>query len=233
MTASSSTRHPDVQDTNQVRPSKVDSSAKPFTLDQELKPFGTWVNDTIWVPPKDTSKEMAESMLKQPGLFTPMAERWEGIVESHRDSFTQVREIELNKASIRLPKGRLFVSITERENFDSITDTIPACVQTRLDEFLAGPGAEKGVNVYYLKPLCIEVDDDLHFTCRKDIIAAMEKIQQEVFAQYNRLFCFRRSEQLARKVAHCLLAVPREIANYAIRKRKRALDNYQAQLEFN
>ncbi len=216
-----------------VKPSKVDrSTSKPFTLDQELKPFGTWVDAPVWVPPKDSSQEMAESMLRQSGWFTPKSERWASVVEQHRDSFTQVREIELTKASIRLPKGRLFVSVTEQQHFDRITDTIPNCVQTRLDEFLAGPGREPGVKVFYLKPLCIEVGDDLIFTSREDVMAAIDKIQQEVFSEYGRLHFPRRLEQFVRKTVTSSLAVPLAITNYVMQRRKRIIDAYQAKLEF-
>jgi len=227
------TRRSTERDKVSVRPSKVDlASARPFTLDQELKPFGTWVNDPIWVPPKDSSKEMAESMLRQPGLFTWMSQRWDAVVETHRDSFTQVREIELNKASIRLPKGRLFVSVTEQKDFDSITDVVPDCIQTRLEEFLAGPGRRSGAKVFYLKPLCVEVDDDLHFTSRNDVMAAINTIQKEVFAKYRRLYFPRRCEQIIRSLANGCLAIPRAIANRAVQQRKRAIDEYQAKLEF-
>ncbi len=216
-----------------VRPSKVDrSTSKPFTLDQELKPFGTWVDAPVWVPPKNSSKEMAESMLRQSGLLTPKSKRWASVVEEHRDSFTQVREIELTKASIRLPKGRLLVSVTEQQHFDRITDTVPNCVQTRLEEFLAGPGRERGVKVSYLKPLCVEVGDDLIFTSREDVVAAIDKIQQEVFAEYRRLHFPRRVEQVVRKAVNSSLAVPRTITNYVIQRRKKVIDTYQAKLEF-
>ncbi len=216
-----------------VRPSKVDpATSKPFTLDQELKPFGTWVDSPIWVPPKDSSTEMAESMLRQSGLLTPRSKSWSSLVEEHRDSFTQVREIELAKASIRLPKGRLFVSVTEQKHFDEITDTIPNCVQTRLEEFMDGPGKQRGVKVSYLKPLCVEVEDDLHFTSREDIFAAIDKIQQEVFSEYRRLYLSRRSKQAMIKAMNRGLAMPRAIAKCVIQHRQRAVDAYQAKLEF-
>ncbi len=129
-----------LRDRNRVRPSHVDrATTTPFTLDQELKPFGEWVGDPIWAPPKDASEELADSMLEQPSWFRPMGDRWEAVVDAHRGNFTQVREIELRKASIRLPKGRLFVKVTGQADFASITDAIPDCVQTRLNEFLAGP----------------------------------------------------------------------------------------------
>ena len=232
--STATTKTPVRQDTKaRVRPSVVDpSSARPFTLDQELEPFGRWTSEKIWVPPKDSSTEMAESMLKQSGIFTSKEKSWASVVDAHRDNFTQVREIEMAKASIRLPKGKLFVSVTERKHFDQITDEIPACVQTRLDEFLEGPGKRRGVKVYYLKPLCIEVDDELHFTSEKDLMAAIEKIQEEVYTEYRRLYFLRRPGHLLAGAADKALAVPRSIANYGIRKRQKALDKYQAKLEF-
>ncbi len=216
-----------------VRPSKVDPArSAPFTLDQELKPFGTWVDAPIWVPPKDSSKEMAESMLRQSRLWTSKQKRWNAIVDEHRDSFTQVREIELIKASIRLPKGRLFVSVTEQKHFDRITDDVPDCVNTRLEEFLAGPGRKRGVKVTYLKPLCVEVDDDLIFTTRETIDQAIDKIQQEVFAEYHRSYLPRRCQELARGAVDRSLSVPRAVAGYVMERRKKALNAYQAKLEF-
>ncbi|TWT82518.1 hypothetical protein CA13_39810 [Planctomycetes bacterium CA13] len=224
-----------VRDKSAVRakPSEVDpATSKPFTLEQELKPFGTWVDAPVWVPPKDSNKEMAESMLQQSGLPTSKSKRWASVEREHRDRFTQVREIELAKASIRLPKGRLFVSVTERQHFDRITDAIPDCVQTRLDEFLAGPGRRTGVKVYYLKPLCVEVGDDLVFTSREDVMTAIETIQQEVFTEYRRLYIPRRGKQFIRQAAHTSLALPREIAKFVMQRRKKIVDAYHAKLEF-
>ncbi len=216
-----------------VRPSTVDpATAKPFTLDQELKPFGKWTDSPIWVPPKDSSTEMAESMLRQTGLLTSKSKSWNAVAKEHRDSFTQVREIELSKASIRLPKGRLFVSVTEQRNFDQITDTIPNCVQTRLEEFLAGPGRRPGVKVYYLKPLCVEVGDELLFTSREDVLGAITKIQQEVFAEYRRLYFSRFAKKAVLQTLKGGLAIPRTIGQYVVQRRQRAIDVYQAKLEF-
>ncbi|MCA9138620.1 MAG: hypothetical protein KDB00_17735 [Planctomycetales bacterium] len=217
-----------------VRPSKVDpATARPFTLDQELEPFGNWTSDTVWVPPKDQSTEMAETMLRRSGLLTPKDKSWAAVVDEHRNQFTQVREIELTKASIRLPKGKLFVTVTDQKNFDTITDEIPSCVQTRLDEFLAGPGKQRGVKVYYLKPLCIEVDDELVFTSREDLMAAVTKIREEVFTEYRRLYLFRKPKQVLTELANATLAVPRAVANFAVKRRQKAIDAYQAKLEFN
>src|SRR5262249_6288179 len=136
--------------TRRVTPSIVNpAKAKPFTLDQELQPFGAWVGEPIWVPPKDVSATMAETMLRETRPFTSREKRWASVVKKHRSDFTQVREFDLFEASIRLPKGKFFVTVTEQKDFDKITETIPKCVQTRLDEFLAGPGKKHGVKVYY------------------------------------------------------------------------------------
>jgi len=216
-----------------VTPSRVDAAtAKPFTLEQELEPFGAWVGNPIWVPPKDSSAMLAESMLRESRPFASKARRWESVIEKHRAEFTQVREFDLFKSSIRLPQGRFFVSVTEQQDFDKITDTIPNCVQTRLDEFLNGPGRERGVKVFYLKPLCVELGDELLLTTREDLLAAISKIQDEVFAEYRRIGFYRRPAQAMRAVANVGLAIPRGVANYFVQRRQRALDAYQARLEF-
>ncbi len=80
-------------------------SSNPFDL--ELKKFGKWTTDPMWVPPKDTSREMAETMFRQTRLFDSPEKKWQRVIASHRNDFTQVREIELFKSSIRLPQGRL------------------------------------------------------------------------------------------------------------------------------
>lgn len=216
-----------------VTSSVVDPAiAKSFTLDQELEPFGAWVGDPIWVPPKDSSETMAESMLSASRPFTSKAKRWAAVVEKHRKEFTQVREFDLFKASIRLPRGRFFVSVTEQQDFDKITDTIPNCVQTRLEEFLNGPGKKRGVNVYYIKPLCVELDDQLILTTREDLMAAITKIQEEVFAEYRQLALFHRPAQAVINGVNAGLAVPRRIVNYFVQRRQRAIDTLQAHLEF-
>ncbi len=221
------------QPTVPVKPSKADpSTSKPFTLDQELRPFGTWVDTPIWVPPKDASKEMAETMLGKSGLLSSKSKSWDLVVEEHRHSFTQVREIELTKASIRLPKGRIFVSVTEQQHFDSITDIIPNCVQTRLDEFLVRTKGKKGVRVSYLKPLCVEVGDELFFTSREDVSAAIDKIQQEVFSEYRRLYLFHHAKRVMVEAINGALAIPRAIGSYVIQRRQKSIDAYQAKLEF-
>lgn len=217
----------------QVRSSQVRSVPdSPFSLEQELEPFGTWVGEPVWVPPKDSSAEFARSMLSDFGLFSSRNECWSGIVEKHRSAFQQVREIDLSKASIRLPKGKLFVSVTEQERFDEITDKIPNCVQTRLDEFMAGPGKQKGVKVYYLKPLCVEVGDQLHFTSPESIQSAIELVQDEVFSQYRRQYLMRRPAQLLSTAIHRGLKAPRKWIGHMANRKQRALDAYQAQLEF-
>jgi hypothetical protein len=216
-----------------VTPSRVDpATAKPFTLEQELEPFGSWVGEPIWVPPKDSSATMAESILRESRPFTSKEKRWASVVNKHRTEFTQVREIDLFKASIRLPKGRFFVSVTEQQHFDTIVDKIPACVQTRLEEFLEGPGKKSGVKVYYLKPLCVEVDDKLILTNREDVVASITKIQDEVFAEYRRLALVRRPKEAILGAANLTLVVPRSVVNYFVQRRQKAIDAYQSRLEF-
>jgi hypothetical protein len=219
--------------TAKVRPSVVDPAiAEPFTLEQELEPFGSWVGDPIWVPPKDSSVTLAESMLRRRGWFRSKQERWESVVAEHRNEFTQVREIDLCRASIRLPKGRFFVSVTEQKDFDKIQDPIPSCVQTRLDEFLAGPGKARGVKVYYLKPLCVDAGNELILTTRDNLTAAINKIQQEVFAEYRSRYLLRRSADAMVSMVNLGLALPRALVSYGVRRRQRQIDAYHAQLEF-
>lgn len=215
-----------------VRPSIVADSLDPFTLDQELKQFGSWVDKPIWVPPKDASDKMAKSMLHHASWFSSNEKRWNEVVARHRDSFTQVREIEMTKASIRLPQQRLFVSVTEPQNFASITDDIPGCVQTRLDEFMSGPGRRPGVKVSYLKPLCVEVEDKLHFTSREDIFAAIDTIQADVFGRYRRWFALYAAKDVAKAGVQAAIFVPRICTQFMADRRQKALNDYRAKLEF-
>ena len=221
------------QPKSRITPSKVNpATSKPFTLEQELTPFGTWVDDPIWVPPKESSEALAQTMLANTGLFASKEERWDAVVEEHRKEFTQVREMDLAKASIRLPKGKFFVSITERENFDKIDDKIPACVQTRLDEFLEGPGKRKGVKVYYLKPLCVEVDDQLVFTTREKVMRAIEEIQDEVFDEFHDLYYDQLPGRVIANTVNTALTIPRNIVNYFVERRQKAIDAFEARMEF-
>src|SRR5205085_2593921 len=150
--------------------------------------------------------------------------RWGAVVEKHRRDFTQVREFDLYEASIRLPKGKFYVTVTEQADFDKITDSVPRCVQTRLDEFLSGPGKKHGVKVYYLKPLCVEMGDELILTTGEDLTAAITKVQEEVFAEYRRLALYRRPLQAMTAAANFGLAAPRALVNHAIKRRQRAID---------
>jgi hypothetical protein len=216
-----------------VTPSIVDpATAEPFTLEQELKPFGSWVSEPIWVPPKDESKTMAETMLRESRPFASREKRWATVERKHRSHFTQVREFNLFQDSIRLPQGKFFVTVTEQEDFDKITDPIPACVQTRLDEFLSGRAMKRGARVYYLKPLCVEMGNDLILTTREDLTAAIAKVQDEVFAEYRRRALFRRPLQGLMAAANASLAVPRTLVNYVVQRRQKAIDAYHAHLEF-
>ena len=175
---------------------------------------------------------MAETMLAQSSPFISKGKRWSRVVDKHRENFTQVREIDLYKASIRLPKGKFFVTVTEQKDFDRITDTVPACVQTRLDEFLAGPGKRHGVKVFYLKPLCVEVGDDLILTDKQDVMDAITKIQDEVFAEYRWRYLCRLPKTLVISAVNIALALPRSIVSSHIARQKRKVDQLHAKLEF-
>ena len=102
---------------------------QPHTPDQDLELFGRWVEKPIWVPPKDNSDELAKSMLNRFGPFASKDKCWKHVTKKHRDKFTQVRRIELPRASIRLPQGSLYVTVTERDRFHEIEEEIPSCVQ--------------------------------------------------------------------------------------------------------
>jgi hypothetical protein len=211
---------------------------KPFTLDQELEPFARWTGHPLWVPPRGRSTAFARTMLSS--SFWPRSSyaarsrdrSWSAVLEEHRSEFAHVRGIDLFKASIRLPKGRLLVTVTDRERFDSITDKVPACVRTRLDEFLDGPGKRAGVKVYYLKPLCIEVGDKLIFTTRANVEAAMQRVQEEVFAEYRRLFAGDLARRAIDGLANAALAAPRAMVAFYVDRQKKALEVQRTRLEF-
>src|SRR3954471_7603233 len=100
-----------------VSPSVVNpATAEPFTLEQELQPFGAWVGEPVWVPPKNESKTMAETMYRESRPFGSKEKRWASVVKKHRNNFTQVREFDLFQASIRLPQGKFFVTVTEQKD---------------------------------------------------------------------------------------------------------------------
>jgi hypothetical protein len=217
-----------------VSPSIVRSeSSISFSMDQELTKFGAWSSDPIWVPPKDVSKELAFSMLEEHGLFASKDRSWQDLIDQNRSRFTQVREINLCKASIRLPKGKLFVTVTERKDFDKITDTVPACVRTRLDEFLEGPGQRRDVKVYYLKPLCVELDHKLIFTTREELDAAIRTVQDEVFTEYRKNYLTRRPGKAIVDAVDWGVSLPGRIVRHSMDKRKKAIEAYHAHLEFN
>jgi hypothetical protein len=219
--------------TRRVLPSIVDpATAAPFTLEQELEPFGAWVGEPIWVPPKDASETMAETMLQESWPFTSKEKRWASVVEKHRADFTQVRELDLFQASIRLPQGKFFVTVTEQKDFDKITDSIPNCVQTRLEEFLSGPAMKQGAKVYYLKPLCVEMGDELILTTREDLSAAITKVQDEVFGEYRSRALYRRPLAALVAAANLGLALPRTVMKYAVERKQKPINAYHAQLEF-
>ena len=129
-----------------VTPSIVDPAiAEPFTLEQELEPFRRLGGQAdLGAAEGCEHRRWPRRCCARRGRLLSKEKRWAAVVEKHRSDFTQVREFDLFQASIRLPQGKFFVTVTEQKDFDKITDTIPACVQTRLDEFLSGPGHEAG-----------------------------------------------------------------------------------------
>lgn len=205
---------------------------QPHTPSQDLELFGRWVEEPIWVPPKDNSEELAKSMLNR---FTPLASKedcWKHVTRKHRDKFTQVRAIELPKASIRLPQGTLYVTVTERDRFHEIEEEIPRCVQTRLDEFLAGPGRKRGVKVSYLKPLCVEAGSNLIFTTQQELDDAITTIQAEVFASYKKQFPAHLIRQVVVNALDAALFIPRSLLSSFLERKKREVETRHGQLEF-
>lgn len=193
-----------------VRPSVLPEGMDPgFTLDQELSLFGRWCSDTLWVPAKDSSEWMAETLLEKHTPRSSKTAMWKTIRQSHAETFTQVRQIEMAHASIRLPKAKLFVQVIPQDQFDTITDPIPRCVQTRLDEFLDGPAQKLEAKVYYLKPLCVEVGSDLIFTEEDEIRRAIQDIQQEAFAEFRHQYWRRTPARLLAGLINAVLWLPR------------------------
>lgn len=96
-----------------------------------------------------------------------------------------------------------------------------------------GPGKQRGVKVYYLQPLCIEVDDELIFTTRDLLKSAIEKIQTEVFAEYRRRYWGHRARRFTLAAVDASLAIPRALLKRGLERRKREITDYQAKLEFN
>jgi len=222
-----------VQTKKRVTPSRVEAPNSPFTLTQKLEPFAKWCSESIWVPPKASSTEFAKTMLRENGLLASKSQCWSCVEEEHRSSFQQVREIDLFKDSIRLPKGKLFVSVTEQDRFDEITDAIPNCVRSRLEEFMEGPGKRNGVKVYYLKPLCVERDDDLIFTTRESIMAAITLVQNETFSAYRRMYIQHRPMRAMLSALNSGLSIPRKMIVDHYQRKQREVDAYEARLEFN
>jgi hypothetical protein len=97
---------------------------------------------------------------------------------------------------------------------------------------MSGPGKKHGVKVYYFKPLCVEMGDQLILTTHGDLTAAITKIQGEVFSEYRRLALRRRPVQALAAAANFGLAGPRAAVNFFVQRRQRAIDAYQARLEF-
>lgn len=223
---------PVVGSNTQSTTSEVRTDLGPLHLDQQLVPFGRWVGKSVWVPPKDNSAEFAKSLLNQFGPFSSRERCWKTLERKHRSRFTQVREIELPRRSLRLPRGRLFVTVTEQEHFDEIPDPIPSCVKTRLDEFMDGPGKKRGVKVYYLKPLCVEVGTQLVFTTQDELKQAISQIQAEVFSAYRRMYPVHLAKQVGAAVVNTGLAIPRALIKSSIARKRREIETYHGKLEF-
>ena len=205
---------------------------QPHTPGQELQHFGDWVGDPIWVPPKDNSEELAKSMLNRFGASATEEECWKGITREHRSKFTQVRRFELPRASIRLPKGQLYVTVTEQKNFHTIEEEIPKSVQMRLDEFLEENEHKHGVKVYYLKPLCVEVDNELIFTTEEELNEAISKIQSEVFAMYRRMYPWHLARKISIGLFDATMALPRTMLELLLNRKKKEIDMVHAKAEF-
>ncbi len=65
-------------------------------------------------------------MLGRFGCLSSKQACWNAIVEEHREKFTQVRLFDLHQASIRLPKGKVYMTVLDRDRFDEIEDLVPA-----------------------------------------------------------------------------------------------------------
>ncbi len=124
------------------------------------------------------------------------------------------------------------MTVLDKDRFDEIEDLVPASVQTRLEEFLGGKGRQPGVKVYYLKPVCIEVENKLIFTQHADIVEAIEKIKSEVFSEYRRNHLLRRPQIVLHDALRVVTAVPRALTRMLIARRQEAMEAYHAKLEF-
>ena len=224
--------HPAGPPTSDQLSENANSVRQPQSPHQELELFGRWVEKPIWVPPKENSDELAKSMLNSFGPFASKDDCWNHVTRKHRDKFTQVRAIELPKASIRLPQGTLYVTVTEPDRFHEIEEEIPSCVQTRLDEFLAGPGKKRGVKVSYLKPLCVEAGSDLIFTTQQELDDAIATIQAEVFASYKNQYPAHLMRQVVVNALDAALFIPRSLLSSFLERRKREVETRHGQLEF-
>lgn len=202
-----------------------------FTLDQELTQFGRWTSEPMLVPPKDATGPMAETILRRHRPWVDRRTAWRTVIGEHRSLFTRVQQIEMKRASIRLPQGRLFVSVTPRDRFDQIEETIPACVQTRLDEFMDGPMERLKAKVYYLKPLCVEIGDELIFTTRSQIDEAIAGVKDDVFSEVRRLAIRRLPKRAATASLDAATWPVRRLTRAYLERRERAVERLYQHLE--
>lgn len=209
-----------------------DPATGPHHPDQELEVFCKWSSQSIYVPPKDGSKEIAKEMLSKSKLLTKRDELWKNANRKFRDQFTHVREIELRRASIRLPKGRVFVTVTDEKDFGQIEDPIPDCVKTRLEEFQSRIGDDSGIKIYYLKPLCVEVGNELIFTTQEQLDSTMAELRAETMAEFRKLLPAHVAKQLVTVLPKLLLGAPRKLLSAFFGRKKQFIESYQARLEF-
>jgi hypothetical protein len=102
-----------------------------------------------------------------------------------------------------------------------------------LEEFLQGPGNRPGVKVYYLKPLCVEIGDQLIFTTREEVHQAKVQIRQEVMAEFRQMFVPHHLRRSLLAAADLAMWAPRALITARRKRAERKLDAYQAKLEYN
>lgn len=97
---------------------------------------------------------------------------------------------------------------------------------------MSGPARKQGAKVYYIKPLCVEIGEELIMTTRDDLMAAIAEIRGQVNAAYRRLALYRRPLQALEAAANLGLAIPRALVKFAVGRKQKAIDALQAHLEF-
>ncbi|MEM6469088.1 MAG: hypothetical protein AAF802_05920 [Planctomycetota bacterium] len=175
---------------------------------------------------------MAETLLEKHTPNSSKSAMWKTIRQKHAETFTQVRQLKMAEASIRLPEAKLFVQVIPQDQFDTITDPIPRCVRTRLDEFVSGPQQQLGAKVYYVKPLCVELGNELVFTEEDEIRKAIRDIQEEAFAEFRKQYWRQMPTRFLAGFINAVLWLPRAIAQAYVKRKQCVLDAYHSKLEF-